>query len=177
MSQKLSPNSYPVLILYLFCLFISIFLYYTFEIQKSQNLYWILYPVTMLTELWTGIDFILDDSNSFVNHAFSFRIDSSCSGIKILIIIWTMSIFSFLSKVKGTLNQIFTFVLFASGAYIWTVVANASRITGAIFLYRIGDSYNWSNSNHLHLAEGILFYVFFIISYYFLLRFIYDYRI
>lgn len=135
--------------------------------MESRYLAWILLPTTRLVELYTGLDFVFDPLKGFVNYGAGVVIGSSCSGLTFLSIAFVMALFSFLHRFRSPVRALAAFAL---SAYVLTLLANASRVAGALLALRLHDRWNMPGRGHVHMAVGIACYGTFLVVYYLLLQ-------
>lgn len=135
------------------------------------NLSWILAPVSLLTELLTGLNFHPVAAGGYVYPPLNIIIDKSCAGINFLIVSLMLTIYSRLKTSESLKKTGLHYIILLIFSYSVTIFANSLRITGAILITRLLQSIDRMDLYHqLHHAEGIVVYLSMLIIYYLLLE-------
>ncbi len=132
------------------------------RVADSSALTWILTPTARWAGMLGGISFEYLPPQGYVNHLHRFIIAPSCSGIRFMMILFLMLVFSFLhqtgSKKKGRLWFAFSFAF----SYLVTILVNGIRIVLAIYLpiplEHAGLLNGWLNPDRLHTLIGTVVY-------------------
>jgi exosortase K len=110
---------------------------------SADELRWILAPTTWLVETLSGVRFTYEPGSGYLSREHMFLIEKPCAGVNFLVAAIVMS--GFVVAGLGVLKL----VLAISLSYVTAIVANAARITGALFIAR---------SHEAHRIEGVLVY-------------------
>ena len=102
----------------------------------SNGLLWILAPVVWWIRILSGTVYEYLPGVGYVNHTFRFVIAPSCSGIRFLIIIMLMSVFSFTHRMGTAGKRTVWFLGSVVGAYLYTIFINGIRIVLSIRIPR-----------------------------------------
>jgi len=129
-----------------------------YSTASVDDLRWVLAPTASLVELVTGETFTFESHAGYMIGDRSFLIAAVCSGINFLIAAFLM--LSLRRLWRGWWQPVNLALLPASlaVAYLTTIVANAVRIVGAIYLHRMDPDLVWVNPDQAHRLEGIFVY-------------------
>lgn len=122
-----------------FCIIIGIKLFC--RNAGSDELRWLLAPVTGLVSLFSGIPFVYEQNAGYVNHSLRLLIAPSCSGIQFMNIMIATLIFSFVHRVEKRKKILFTAACIPV-SYVLTILVNGMRIILAIYIPRFMESQN-----------------------------------
>jgi len=125
---------------------------------SPDQLRWILAPTTLLVELLTGVSFTFESYAGYMSSDHTFLIAASCAGVNFLITAFLML----------TLRRLWTGRARSIGwsfipsmallVYVFTLVANTTRICVALRMRAIPRHEGWLDPNQLHRSEGIFLY-------------------
>lgn len=127
LKEIVQKNSIYYLIGVLTLLFLKLF----YAKASCADLRWILAPTAHLVTLVTGISFSYDPVMGYANHSLRYVIAPSCSGVRFLMILIAMLLFSFVHRTGKKLR--FTFSVMPI-SYALTVFVNVLRIVLSIYL-------------------------------------------
>ncbi|SBW05187.1 exosortase K [uncultured Dysgonomonas sp.] len=150
-----------------FCIFAGLKLAYPH--LETDNIRFLLSPTNKAIELISGSDAIYNNASGYFYPQMNMVINKSCSGFNFLLISFLMIAFVFIktSIIKGGLVIPISFLL----AYMITLIANISRITGYMLIMNTGFySASGLPDKLIHQAEGIFVYLSFLIFGYLLLN-------
>jgi exosortase K len=134
----------------------AIKLYYS--TASVNDLLWILAPTRVLVTLVTGVGFTFESYSGYMSSDHSFIIAGACSGVNFLITAFLMLSIAKLWRHRDE-NVPWRFIFISLGAaYLTTIVANAFRISSALFIRRADPELIWLNPEELHRFEGIVIY-------------------
>ncbi len=105
-----------------------------YRTADSDMLSWILAPTTWWVEGLSGISFENAAPVGYVSHEYRFIIAPSCSGVRFLLIVFIMMVFSFTQRIDTMRTKIFWLGFSAVFAYLATIFVNGIRITVSIYL-------------------------------------------
>ena len=146
-------------IYYLMGILTLLFLKLFYAKASCEALRWILGPTARFVTLMTGISFSYEPDMGYVNHSLKYVIAPSCSGVRFLIILIAMLIFSFVHRAKK--GFLWT-VLSLPASYVLTVLINVLRIILSIYVpLFLGQTGFYSSSltqDTLHTAIGTATY-------------------
>ena len=135
---------------------------YSFGYAKSDELLWILTPVTRWVACLSGLSFVSDQNAGYVCHSARLVIAPSCSGLRFLIISMELLLFAFVhrtgSRRKSAVWTLFCFAV----SYGYTILVNGIRIAAAVYLpdrlERMGIRLEWLTPGRLHTVIGAAVY-------------------
>ena len=130
----------------------------------ADDLFWILWPTAKLTSLVTGTRFYFEAHAGYMSDDRSFLIAAACSGINFLITAFLLLSLMKLWHERSVGWRYFAFA--AVAAYASTIVANAVRISIALWLNSAQPSVFGLGREELHRLDGILIYFGFLLLLY-----------
>ena len=133
-----------------------------YSVANVNELRWILAPTTLIVEMATGSGFRFEPYFGYLSDDRTFLIAAPCAGVNFLIVCFLMLAFRRVRDVK-----IKSLPLCLIAAYVWTIVANASRIVIAVSMRGGEESEPWLDPETSHRIEGILVYFIFLVGLYF----------
>lgn len=157
------------------CFLIFATLKYLFRCMDVDYIRFLIFPTSIILEIVTGAKAVYEDGAGYFYSDLNIIIDKSCSGFNFLLISFLMTAFIFLRQ-TFTKKWIVIPLSFAI-AYLITIIANVSRITGYLAIMRGSlPQLLDANDSWLHQAEGVFVYLFFLILLYFILNHITNIR-
>ena len=155
MTRRFTWNRITQCLIVLVCAF-ALKLYYS--TASADQLRWILAPTTALVEVINGASFEFESHAGYLSSDRGFLIANSCAGVNFLIAAFLM--LSMRKLLVDPSKQIACGFLTTSAviAYLVTVVANAARISIALWLQRIPGEIAGLNPAQLHRVEGVAVY-------------------
>ena len=132
-----------------------------------EDVRFLLTPTNWGVSMLGGSSASFDAAHGYYHPQLNMVIDKSCSGYTFWLICFLMTVFVAIRspKIPKPLAIPMSLLL----AYIVTIVANVSRITGYLMLTRNGIATHLDAENKwLHEAEGIFVYLSFLIAFYLL---------
>ena len=155
MTRRFTWNRITQCLIVLVCAF-ALKLYYS--TASADQLRWILAPTTALVEVINGASFEFESHAGYLSSDRSFLIANSCAGVNFLIAAFLM--LSMRKLLVDRSKEMAWGFLTTSAliAYLVTVVANAARISVALWLQRIPGEIVGLNPSQLHRVEGIAVY-------------------
>ena len=127
-----------------------------------DELLWILAPTTGLVEWVSGVGFELESHRGYLNRELLYQIGPSCSGVNFMIAMFCTLVCG-LVHTRRTFEQKLAFVpICGLTAYGVTVLANAVRISIAIYMHKAVLGFGFLTAERLHRVEGIAVYFFFL---------------
>jgi exosortase K len=160
MSMRLSDQKPGIkkVLQFLFVLLAAGSLKVYYSAASVEGLCWILWPTTRLTELVTGAQFEFESYAGYLSGDRTFLIAASCSGVNFLITAFVMLSFR---KLWPDRRQGVSWGFLPAAAvlaYIATIVANAVRISSAMWLNASRPDIAGLGRDELHRLDGILIY-------------------
>ncbi|MEP6848829.1 MAG: exosortase K [Acidobacteriota bacterium] len=144
-------------------LLLSLCLKFYYSTASANELQWILAPTAWLVSLATGMSFQFEPYGGYLSLDRTFLIAPACSGVNFLIV-------SFLVLTLGKLwrgtPRAFRWSFLPAAisiAYLSTIIANTTRISGAILLRPFTSGLTWIDPEEVHRLEGIIIYFSFLI--------------
>jgi exosortase K len=139
---------------------------YHYSRAGADDLLWILYPVSLLTRLLTGLDFAYQPGEGFVNSGAGIVIAPACAGVNFLIITFCTVFFKMSGRPRSHMVRFALPGAVLATSYLLTVIVNGVRIAIAVFLYTHDIHYGWLTSERLHHIEGVIVYFSFLALFY-----------
>jgi len=143
---------------YALALLVAYGLKYQYSHAGSDDLIWVLRPTAFLVERISGIPFEKELNTGFVNYDHQVIIAPSCAGVNFMIILFCLSAFYGLSRMKGLISMKIWIGISLVVAYAYTLLVNTIRIIISIYTYETGRFQSLLTAEGLHRVEGILIY-------------------
>ncbi len=156
------------ILIYVITILISLWLRFIYKYGVIEDLLFILKPVMYIVEKFSAIKFnYLSGGFGFINKDLGIQIVKECSGVNFFIISITMLIFSFVHKIESRKYKLVLSSFFLIISYIATILANASRIIGTVFIMNTGLLTNGRVEGLVHQSIGVVVYfIYLVIVYY-----------
>lgn len=133
-----------------------------YRAADSDMLLWILAPTTRWVRILSGIPFAYNAQVGYVSRAYRFIIAPSCSGVRFLLLVFVMLVFSYTHLAATERKKICWLLFSAMFAYLSTIFVNGIRITVSIYLPIILTKSNrmpgWLTAGRLHTIIGTSVY-------------------
>jgi exosortase K len=125
---------------------------------RADDLLWILTPTARLVSAVSGVSFMLQPGEGYFSREHLFLIEKSCAGVNFMIAAFVMLVCAHVHHVQspGAVPRVLGISLVA--AYIGAIVANAVRITIAIWLAAHAAELSPFTPAAVHRLEGIVVY-------------------
>ena len=125
---------------------------------RADDLLWILTPTARLVGVVSGVSFTLQPGEGYFSRERLFLIEKSCAGVNFMIAAFVMLVSAHFHHVRslGAVPRVLGISLVA--AYIGAVVANAVRITVAMWLAAHAAMLSPFTPAAVHRLEGIVVY-------------------
>jgi exosortase K len=136
----------------------------------NGDLAWMLAPTAALAGWFTGVPFFPSPGGEYRNLEHGIAIGRSCAGVRFFTMVFVLGVFSTLHRLDCPWKRWLALAGVFVGAYLTTILANASRIAGAILLTRLGSGRGGQTAAGLHLAEGIAVFAAYLVIYSLVLR-------
>ncbi|MFZ5967770.1 MAG: exosortase K [Bacillota bacterium] len=150
------------IIIYLISIMIVGGLHILYQYGSLETLLFMLKPVTLIVQWFLGTAFIYHREIGFVSSQYQINIGRACAGINFFVTVYLMLVFSFIQRMKDKKSKAWAAVLFLLSSYGITILANASRIIGAVFIMNTGVFLDEKQAKLMHQSIGIIFYVTFL---------------
>lgn len=137
-----------------------------YSLASTRELLFLLSPITFLVSAFTGIPFTYDESAGYANLASGIVIGKSCAGMNYLILIYTMTIVSFVHYFSKTSGKILLQGCALAGSWLLCVYATAARIIISIPLLSAGNNFPFLKTDTAHKIVGIVVYVTILLLFY-----------
>lgn len=121
---------------------------------SAGDLGWLVRPTAALTEVLSGVPFLRSPGGGYASPERGIAIGRGCAGIRFLTIAFTAGVVATLPRLQRARSQWIALGLVLGSAYVLAIVANASRIVGAILLAELAGGLGEPTASALHLAEG-----------------------
>ncbi len=165
--RKLTGNTRGIIMKKNFCIYIPAVLLVLavkifYRAADSDSLLWILAPTTWWVRILSGIPFAYSAQVGYVSHAYRFIIAPSCSGVRFLLLVFVMLVFSYTHMAASVRKKYCWMGFSAIFAYASTIFVNGIRITVSIYLPLVlkdaGLMSGWLNAQRLHTIIGTSVY-------------------
>lgn len=162
MSGKLKLNG---IIMIVISLVIAWSLKYHYSHSSSDDLVWILAPTSYLVQMTGDMTFKKEINTGYVNNERDIIIAPSCSGVNFMIIVFCLSAYTGLKKIKRIPVQLMWITGSLLTSYIYTLLVNTFRISLSIYSIKTEFLQTWFSRETVHLFEGVLVYFIFLLIY------------
>ena len=135
---------------------------------QTEDLKLFLKPVSMVVSFFTGARYQYSAEMGYFFPALQISIERSCSGVNFFVMAFCMVSISVLPFYKTAVRKFIALTGFAFGAFLFTILANSSRIIIAINSLRWSEIFYTLGTDKMHLYQGSFIYIFFLILFYFL---------
>ncbi len=143
---------------------------YHYSHSTSDDLCWILAPTAYLVEMAGDLTFEKESNTGYVDHESGIIIAPACSGVNFMIIVFCLSAYTGLKRIKTATRQFMWIIAGIAGSYIYTLLVNTFRISLSIYSIRTDLFQAWLSGETVHLLEGVLVYFIFLLIYNYLLN-------
>lgn len=137
-----------------------------YSLASAQGLLFLLAPITFLVSAFTGIAFAYDEAVGYVSLQTGIIIGKSCAGMNYLILLYAMTVVSFLHYFNKLTGKILFQGCALAGSWLLCVYATAARIIISIPMLSAGNSLPFLKTDTAHKIVGIVVYVTILLLYY-----------
>lgn len=137
-----------------------------YSLAGARELLFLLGPVTFLISAFTGMPFTYDETIGYVNHLTGIVIGKSCAGMNYLILLYAMTVISFIKYFKRTSGRLLFQCAALAVSYLLCVYATAARIVISIPLVTAVNGFPFLKSETAHKIIGIVVYSSTLLLYY-----------
>jgi exosortase K len=137
-----------------------------------DDLRWILAPTAFLTGLFSGTPYFSDPVHGYVDPGMTVAIGKNCSGVNFFVTAFLLGVLSTVHRFRSFGGRMAVLAGVAVSSFLLTVIANASRITGAVAVLTLRLPWRWPGKESIHLAEGMAVFVSFLVLYYFMTQYV-----
>ncbi|MEN7547119.1 exosortase K [Rapidithrix thailandica] len=160
-----SKSFYNHLILVSITLGMVFIIKYWYISSTEKDLFFILYPVTGLIELYSGqLSVYLPDSGFYFS-SLNILINKSCSGVNFWVIALCVSAWNVANHIHDLKKKLLGLALSLLCAYVLTLFTNSLRILTAIWLTDLKEIVPWIASSWFHQAQGAFTYLSVLVAY------------
>lgn len=145
-----------------------------FSQAALTDVQFIIAPTSYLVSLCSGLPFHFELGEGYYNVTNQVLIDKSCAGTNFFVIAFGMSLLSSIPHYPTITKQVQLFIALLIASFLFTLFANTSRISIAIFLLQSGIELPWFSATDWHTLQGSFVYLSVLIAYYSLLQFIHS---
>ena len=143
---------------------------YHYSHANSDDLNWILGPTACLIQATGDMSFERVKGTGYVDHENQLIIAPTCSGVNFMIIVFCLSSYIGLKRIKNIWTMIMWILIVMAASYFYTLIVNTIRISISIYIIKYGLFQAWFSRESIHLIEGVLVYFIFLLIYYSLLK-------
>lgn len=153
------PMRYPpYLFLYVAVFLVALGLKAHYSFAASEELTWILYPTTLLVELFSGSGFAFEAGEGYVRADKQFVIAPACAGVNFMITAFCMSAFHGIRKSGTTPAGVRYIALCLLLSYGLTLIVNTLRISISMELFSENVQWGWLTPERIHRLAGCILY-------------------
>ena len=163
-------HSLKRIVMIIITLFIAAGLKYHYSRSTSDDLVWILAPTAYLVQLTGDMTFEKEINTGYVDHESGIIIAPPCSGVNFMIIVFCLSAYIGLKKIKTAPVQFTWIIVSIASSYVYTLLVNTFRISLSIYSIKTEFLQTWFSGETVHLFEGVLVYFLFLLIYNYLLN-------
>ncbi len=135
---------------------------------QTEDLKLFLKPVSMVVSFFTGASYHFSGETGYLFPSLNITIERSCSGVNFFVMAFCMVSISTLPFYKTAFRKTLALTGFTFAAFLFTILANSSRIIIAVNSLRWSDIFYTLGTDDMHLYQGSFIYLFFLILFYFL---------
>lgn len=143
---------------------------YHYSQAESDDLNWILKPTAFLVQATGDMSFERIKGTGYVDHENRLIIAPTCSGVNFMIIVFCLSSYIGLKRIKNIRTMIMWILMVMAASYSYTLIVNTIRISISIYTLKHGLFRAWFSRETIHLIEGVMVYFIFLLIYYSLLK-------
>ena len=136
----------------------------------SDDLLWILGPVAALVHWMGHMSFSYEPHTGFVSRDFHVIIAPACAGMNLLIVSFTMAIFTGIRHMSDMKKKILWSLFSAVSAYGMVIFVNAVRIYLSVIVFSTNIENVWLTPARCHRLLGIMIYFFFHCLFYLIMK-------
>lgn len=152
------------------CFLVFAIFKFIYVFLDTDLLQFLLMPTNKLIEVITGSQGEYSCGTGYFHPQLNIVVDKSCSGYNFWLIGFLLASFVLIKSQKVQFIWIIPTALLAS--YVFTILANVSRISGYMLLMKSGlVQYFDAGNTWLHQTEGIFVYLSFLIMFFFALNY------
>jgi exosortase K len=129
-----------------------------YSTASANDLQWILWPTSRLVELVTSFRFQFEPYAGYMSSDHTFLIAAPCAGVNFLIAAFLMLSIRAIWIRRGRGVKWRFLLLAAAVTYALTIIANATRITSALWLNEARPTSLGFDREELHRLDGIFIY-------------------
>ena len=129
--------------------------------SDADDLLWVLTPVAGLVEWFGHIVFTYEPYTGFINREHGVIIAPACAGVNLLIVSFTMALFSGIGRLGGVRKKVLWCCFSVAAAYVMVVFVNALRIYLSVIVFSADIENGWWTAHRCHRLLGIVIYFFF----------------
>lgn len=139
-----------------------------FETVPADGPSFLLAPLAVLIEQFTGTTAVFEPGTGYYYEQINIIINKSCSGFNFMCLCFILVCFLSFKHIANKRNRILIIPVVSTISYFITLIVNTSRILIAVFVNSQIAFFAQNPPWWLHVAEGILIYLFFLIVIYLL---------
>lgn len=152
------------------CFLIFACMRFVYSYMDTDMVQFLVIPTNKLIEIIIGSKGVYVDEVGYYHSQLDIVINKSCSGYNFWLIGFLMASFVLIKSQK--VNFLLTIACALVASYLFTILANVSRIVGYILLMKGRlPQYIDPNGTWLHQMEGIFVYLSFLILFFFILNY------
>ena len=130
-----------------------------YEHATAEDLGWLLGPTVRIVERFTGEPFVREAHVGFVAERLPIVVEPACAGVNFLIVALLTLTFGFVPKMGSVRAKSIWFAATPLFGYVAALVANAARITAAVWAHALGYRVPLLSPSEAHRALGVTVYL------------------
>ena len=143
-----------------------------YSLASAEELCWILGPTAAVVELVSGLSFVYEPGLGWFNSRYEVVIAPSCGGVNFLIIMFCMSAFQGISRLRTCSSMLIWIGSAGLMSYLVALLVNSLRIWASIYLYQADFYSGGLTVEAVHRILGVSIYYIFLCFYYLFVSFI-----
>jgi len=126
---------------------------------SAEDLGWVLKPTVSIVERVTGERFVFEAHVGFVSARHAIVVEPACAGLNFLIVALLTLSFGFVPRMGSVRAKSIWFAATPLFGYVAALVANAARITAAVWAHAVGYRVPLLSPSEAHRALGVAVYL------------------
>ncbi len=146
-----------------------VMLKYWYSNAVPDDMHWVLWPLSQLTQFFTNLDFSFDAELGYVNYKTGNIIAPGCSGINFMCITFFMLSVQGIRKTSGSRLLMWS-IMVPCITYGYSMFVNCLRILVSLWLYDSGMAFGYFTADRIHRIAGIVIFYTMLLALYFVTK-------